>query len=111
MAEYGGTFLWDRSPDPGPCPPDFGPVGLDPGILDISSDLADRLSAWNEEWEDRAADDDEENEDVQEWLQRGRELARELQDELADVQVLHHYDEINEDETDGNAAEQGDAEN
>lgn len=108
MAEYGGTFLWDRSPEPGPGPTDYyGPVGLDPGILDVSSDLADRLSAWNEEWESGAAADwDEEADDdadMQEWVQRGRELTRELQDELPDVQVLYSYDKTKQDKIDNDA--------
>jgi hypothetical protein len=74
-AEYGGVFLWTELEE--------GPVGLDPGILDIPSDLADRLAAWNEEWEDGAADDQED------WVSRGRELARELQDQLPDVRVVY----------------------
>jgi hypothetical protein len=79
--EYGGVFLWTVLEE--------GPVGLDPAILHISSDLADRLAAWNEEWEDGVEDDQER--DAQDWVSRGRVLARELQDELPDVRVQYYY--------------------
>ncbi len=45
MAEYGGVFLWDRSP---------GPVGLgspsvlDPVELGLPSALVERLAAWDD---------------------------------------------------------------
>jgi hypothetical protein len=84
--EYGGVFLWTVLEE--------GPVGLDPGILDIPPDLAGRLAAWNEEWEDGAQDEREE--DVQDWVSRGRELVRELRNQLPDVRVLYFYGESDE---------------
>jgi hypothetical protein len=82
-AEYGGTFLWTVL--------DEGTVGLDPAILDIPPDLADRLAAWNEEWEDAA---EQGQQDEQGWVSRGRQLARELQDELPGIRVVWRYGEI-----------------
>lgn len=90
MAEYGGVFLWNRSPDPwlrAPNTPD--PVGLG-----VSPGLVDRLAAWNDEWEEMAYSNVgfASPEIRRAWVQKGWALACELQDQLPDIQVLYHHD-------------------
>jgi hypothetical protein len=90
MAEYGGVFLWNRSPDPsGP-----GFYILDPVELGVSSALVERMAAWNDEWEEMAYSNVgfASPEVEQAWVRRGWELAHELQDQLPDIQVLYHHD-------------------
>lgn len=91
MAEYGGVFLWNRSPGPA-C---FrGSFVLNPVELGASPELIERLAAWNDEWEEMAYSNVgfASPEVERAWVQRGWELARELQDQLPDIQVLYHHD-------------------
>ena len=95
MAEHGGVFLWDRSPD------GVGPV--EPEELGICAELTARLTDWNERYEEHAArwnwgdpprehraDDEAE---WAEWRREGLHLAYALQHELGPrVQVLYHED-------------------
>jgi hypothetical protein len=73
MADY-GCFTWTSSPE---LYAFRSSAGLDIASLGVSPDLARRLAAWHEEWE----------EDSVTWEQRGWRLACELQEELADIDV------------------------
>ena len=90
MAEHGGVYLWDRSPDRSP-----GDYDLDPAELGVSPGLVERLESWNSQYGRLARTDYEwptaEQERV--WQQRGLDLAYELQNELGpDVEVRYAED-------------------
>ncbi|MDQ1074683.1 MULTISPECIES: hypothetical protein [Microbacterium] len=52
-------------------------------VLPLSSELQDRLVAWNDHWQNR--DLDEEVPDLDRWIAEGRELVARLRDELGDI--------------------------
>jgi hypothetical protein len=76
MAEWGGTCLWNRSPAH-ERDRDWDDYMLEPEILGVSRELADRLEAWNarpgppEEWQAPAS-----------WNREGLVLAQTLQREF-----------------------------
>jgi hypothetical protein len=85
MAEHTGTFLWNRSADPGRAPFADDYV-LEPEVLGVTARLAERLVAWNDRYGRgliNAA-----------WWAEGWSLAQELQHEFdrrgLDVEVLFH---------------------
>ncbi|MEV8240071.1 hypothetical protein AB0O90_07545 [Microbacterium testaceum] len=52
-------------------------------VLPLSSELQDRLEAWNEHWQNR--DLDEEVPQLDQWIAEGRALVARLRDELGDI--------------------------
>lgn len=52
-------------------------------VLPLSSELQDRLEAWNEHWQNR--DLDEEVPHLDQWIAEGRALVARLRDELGDI--------------------------
>jgi len=92
MAEHTDVFLWNRSPDRGP----EDDYELRPAELGVSPGLAERLSAWNEEYGRLALRPDvafESPEEAASWRRAGLHLAHALQDELGpDIEVRYAED-------------------
>jgi hypothetical protein len=83
MAEWTGTFLWNRSPDRAVFADDYV---LDPEVLGLTTRLAERLTSWNDRYgmgTINAA-----------WWDEGWSLAQDLQHEFdrrgLEVEVLYH---------------------
>lgn len=92
MAEWNSFVLWNRSPGREPGHDDYE---LDPSILGVSTDLAQRLEAWNTAYADREMDALLPN--AEGWWLEGLRLAQELQREFDErglaVEVLYHEEE------------------
>lgn len=89
MAEYGDVFLWEHL-----APAEWHPGSRNflPSELGVTEGLAERLAAWNDEWQDLAyANVDPAAPEVKAWADRGWALAQELQAALPDIEVLYHH--------------------
>ena len=92
MAEYGGAYLWNRSPVRSRFRDDYV---LDPVEFGVPPQSIERMEAWNEEFGAIARTDyafpAPEAEDA--WARHGLDLAYELQNELGpDIEVRYHDD-------------------
>jgi hypothetical protein len=87
MAEHAGDDgVWDNDSD------HYGPVVLaDPSV---SSELVQRLQAWNEQYQRTALTEFEfpSPEEELRWTQDGLQLAHELQNELPDIEISYAHD-------------------
>jgi hypothetical protein len=87
MAEHAGDDgVWNNDLD------HYGPVVL--ADLGVSSELVQRLQAWNEQYQRTALTDFEFPNPEQErrWAQEGLRLAYELQNELPDIEISYAHD-------------------
>ncbi|TFV86544.1 hypothetical protein [Blastococcus sp. CT_GayMR16] len=83
MAEWTGTFLWNRSPDRAVFADDYV---LDPEVLGLTIRLAERLTSWNDRYGTGTINAG--------WWDEGWSLAQDLQHEFdrrgLEVEVLYH---------------------